>query len=400
MYEEKTVSFEEIFKIPSNIMKVVMKAAIKFRALLLRARVHKHKHTRLRLHTENDPCYENGRLLQLKGRLIKPVPPDLFSLIELTTLDMSASRESNLDYLLDRLPVELICLKNLRCLHIDVNNISLIPTELGDLVNLEKLTLTNNKLTCLPSSFTKLKKLTSLHLANNSFEHFPIVICSLTNLKFLDFSNNQLTILPDQIGDLKYLEILLLFNNLLEGIPDTLCDLKNLKTLWLGDNFIRKLPQAICNLKNLDWEHSQLSSNVNGNPLVDPPLDVCNKGVKAIASYYRVIGRRKSSQRITDGRKLLPNKVTFPKIPEKQDRKQSLRNFDFAIYKSMPNLANAGLNDKSPTTSGNNIMTASAHTAIIAATINNKNGSSNSLNEIDMNKPFTKPKIVAKITVK
>ena len=317
----------DIFKVRPRIMKLVIRAAMKFKALLIYAKTHRHRHMKLRLQTEADPNYENGRLLQLKGKSIKPIPNDLYTLTELTTLDMSASRESNLDCLLDKLPVELVFLKNLRCLHIDVNNISIIPVEIGELVNLEKLTCTNNKISCLPSSFQKLQKLTSLHLANNSFEHFPIIVCSLINLKFLDFSNNEITAIPDQISDLKYLEVFLLFHNLLEAIPDTLCTITKLKTLWLGDNRMRKLPASIVNLKYLDWDTSQLSSNVNGNPLVDPPIEICEKGVRAIGNYYRVIGRRKSSLRGAIKRNSIITAV-LPVVNE-SSRRPSLRNFKF-----------------------------------------------------------------------
>ena len=101
-----------------------------------------------------------------------------------------------------------------------------------------------------------------------------------------------------------------------------------LRTLWIGDNRLCKLSSSIVNLKNLDWEATQLSSNVSGNPLVDPPLEVCEKGIKNIAVYYRAVGRRKSSLRelkrssITDvAQKLAP-------VNEAR-RGSSVRNFKF-----------------------------------------------------------------------
>ena len=272
-----------IFKLPPKIMRIVIRVCFKFKALLMHARARANRQMKLKLQTEADPIYKNsggkiGRSLALKGKLIKPIPHDLYSLNELTTLDMSASRESNLDCLLDKLPIELLFLKNLRCLHIDVNNIQIIPVEIGELVNLERLTCTNNRISCLPLSFKKLQNLTSLHLGNNFFEHFPLCICSLVNLKFLDFTNNEIKRLPEEIGYLKLMEILLLFHNKLETLPQSLFTLIKLKTLWIGENCLKKLPSSIVNLKNLDWEETQLSSNVSGNPLVDPPLEICEKG--------------------------------------------------------------------------------------------------------------------------
>lgn len=321
-----------VFRLPPKIMRIVIRVCFKFKALLMYARARSKRQMKLRLQTEADPYYKNedgkmGRTLELKGKSIKPIPHDLYSLNDLTTLDMSASRESNLDCLLDKLPIELVFLKNLRCLHIDVNNIQIIPVEIGELVNLEKLTCANNRISCLPSSFKKLQKLTSLHLGNNSFEHFPNCICTLGNLKFLDFTNNELNLIPEDIGNLKLLEILLLFHNKLENLPDSLFTLKKLKTLWIGENQLKKLPHSIVNLRKLDWEETQLSSNVSGNPLVDPPLEICEKGIKNIGVYYRAIARRKSSLNHQNLSITEQNQKLLPKINEV--RKASLRNFKF-----------------------------------------------------------------------
>ncbi|CAF4681911.1 unnamed protein product, partial [Rotaria magnacalcarata] len=81
------------------------------------------------------------------------------------------------------------------------------------------------------------------------------------------------------IHNLKQLRTLLLLGNRIKTLPDSVCQLSKLETLWLGDNKLTELPKSFPQLKHLDWyHHCELSSNFEGNPLVNPPLDVCRKG--------------------------------------------------------------------------------------------------------------------------
>jgi len=92
---------------------------------------------------------------------------------------------------------------------------------------------------------------------------------------------------PDSISKLRRLESLLLFFNQIERLPDSLCSLANLRMLWLGSNRLRKLPNCFGQLINLDWGVRHMSSAViDGNPMDRPPIDVCKKGVEAIAKYF------------------------------------------------------------------------------------------------------------------
>ena len=103
----------------------------------------------------------------------------------------------------------------------------------------------------------------------------------MPRLRFLDLSTNNIDALPTFIGHIVDLESLLLFHNNIKEVPRGIGDLKNLRTLWLGENKIIKLPKEITKLKYLDWNEDSfyLSSNLGGNPLVDPPLKVCLKGI-------------------------------------------------------------------------------------------------------------------------
>jgi Leucine-rich repeat (LRR) protein len=208
----------------------------------------------------------------------------------MVVLDLSTERQSCLNFPLINIPTELFKLSQLKRLHFDCNQIKIIPDEFGtSMVNLETLTISNNRLKWLPPTFKNLKKLQSLHLSHNKFDLFPEVLCEMPRLRFLDLSTNNIDALPTFIGDIVDLESLLLFHNNIKEVPRGIGDLKNLRTLWLGENKIIKLPKEITKLKYLDWNEDSfyLSSNLGGNPLVDPPLKVCLKGIQEIRIYFQ-----------------------------------------------------------------------------------------------------------------
>jgi hypothetical protein len=62
--------------------------------------------------------------------------------------------------------------------------------------------------------------------------------------------------------------------------------LKYLTTLWLGSNRLRTLPRTLTQLKQLDWKHNYLSTILDGNPLLNPPLSVCRLGFTAINKWH------------------------------------------------------------------------------------------------------------------
>jgi len=93
--------------------------------------------------------------------------------------------------------------------------------------------------------------------------------------------------MPDSVSRLQNLESLLLVFNQLERLPDSICSLTGLHLLWLGNNRLRALPRRFGQLRNLDWGLRHTSSAViDGNPMERPPMDVCKKGIDAIAKYF------------------------------------------------------------------------------------------------------------------
>lgn len=222
--------------------------------------------------------------------VMKPNNDFTESKIDFKVLDLTAERQSGFSLPIIFLPVDLFNFKQLRRLHLDCNQIRNIPDMLGEnLTNLEILTISSNCLQYLPDSLVNLKKLVSLHLSNNEFKYFPSIVCKIENLKFLDLSSNELEDLSQDIGMLRNLETLLLFQNRLRKLPDSIGKLSRLTTLWLGNNKLTALPRQITQMNSLEWDDQSfnLSTNIEGNPLVDPPYDVCAKGITAIREYYQ-----------------------------------------------------------------------------------------------------------------
>ncbi|XP_072045682.1 uncharacterized protein [Amphiura filiformis] len=242
----------------------------------------------LRLRVDIDPSFGYKRLRLTGDELLKP-PPTIWKLKELEFLDMSPGLdcESCFTFHLERLSPDVSNLVNLRILCLDTNKLTSLPSEVGRLVNLERLIVSNNLITDLPQSLGSLDKLCSLHLANNDLEEIPKVVYLLTNLQFLDISDNKLTCVAPEIGQLINLESLLLMCNLLQSIPDTIGDCHRLKTLWLAMNRLTELPRSIGKLFDLDWGTTSPTANLEGNPLKDPPLEICKKGPLVIEEYFR-----------------------------------------------------------------------------------------------------------------
>ncbi|XP_066272806.1 malignant fibrous histiocytoma-amplified sequence 1-like [Branchiostoma lanceolatum] len=243
------------------------------------------RHLRLRL--ENDPKNGGRKKLKLVGKdLSGGLPYDLFDLSELEILELSPERQSCLLYRLEKLPKEIGRLVNLKVLMLDTNELRELPAELSNLRHLERLALSNNRLKTLPHDFSDLQSLQSLHLVNNQFEEFPLEVCYLESLTFLDVSDNKLTALPKEVSYMGRLETFLLFFNEIRSLPDNICKMKSLKTLWLGKNKLTALPKHFGRLKQLDWGYRQHSSNIDGNPLRKPPLEICRRGPLDIARYF------------------------------------------------------------------------------------------------------------------
>ena len=65
--------------------------------------------------------------------------------------------------------------------------------------------------------------------------------------------------------------------------------MSNLRCLWLGNNKLQTLPQRFGYLNLTDWDNfgrHMFSTIIDGNPLTDPPMEICKQGIRAIAQYF------------------------------------------------------------------------------------------------------------------
>jgi len=103
----------------------------------------------------------------------------------------------------------------------------------------------------------------------------------LPELAELNLYGNKLTVIvvPNNPQHLARLETLNLGYNDLAYLPDELDRLTNLRTLKLMNNMLEKIPMRICemDLKVID---------VSSNPVIQPPIETCERGVQSMKRYY------------------------------------------------------------------------------------------------------------------
>jgi len=165
-------------------------------------------------------------------------------------------------------------------LYLSHQGLTKLPPELFQLKNLTSLDLGGNQLTALPPELFQLKNLTGLHIYGNQLSSLPPELFQLKNLTTLDLGFNQLTSLSSELFQLKNLTELYLSFNQLTSIPPELFQLKNLTTLHLNSNQLTSLPPQIVELTKLE------RLDLSDNPLISPPLEIANRDIEAIRSYF------------------------------------------------------------------------------------------------------------------
>lgn len=211
------------------------------------------------------------RSLNLRDNQIKTsgIPPELFKLDELTTLDLSHNK-------LKEVPEGLHAAKNLLVLNLSHNQIETIPTTLFiHLTDLLFLDLSDNKLETLPPQTRRLANLQTLNLANNPLELFQLrQLPSLQNLEVLNMRNTQRTLqnFPTSLDSLANLTELDLSQNQLSKIPECLYNITNIRRLNLSENEINELSTSVEN-----WQKME-TLNLSRNELTSLPSAVCKIG--------------------------------------------------------------------------------------------------------------------------
>ena len=243
-----------------------------------------------------DQAAEDGREeLDLTGQGLMELPKEIGKMNReelLNLIDQAAEdgrEELNLTGQgLTELPKEIGKLKNLTKLSLDYNQISEIPDSISELKNLAELYLVGNQISKISDAISELKNLTDLYLGSNQISQIPDSIVGLKNLTELYLSNNQISEIPDAISELRNLTGLYLHSNQISQIPDAIIKLKNLRILDLGNNLIREIPAEIIQLENLERDQDGMIEGIGieGNPIINPPYEIVEKGIYAIRSYF------------------------------------------------------------------------------------------------------------------
>ncbi|XP_075785307.1 malignant fibrous histiocytoma-amplified sequence 1 isoform X4 [Pelodiscus sinensis] len=221
-----------------------------------------------------------GRLQRLRSldvdhNQLPAFPAPLLELGALEELDCSGNRQ------LRALPEGIAALRRLKILWLSGTGLGALPEGLCQLPALESLMLDGNQLRALPPGFGRLHRLKMLNLSSNLLGEFPEAVLALPSVEELYLSRNQLALLPAHLCQLRQLRALWLDNNRIRYLPDSIVQLHSLEELVLQGNQIAILPEGFGQLSRVSlWK-------IKDNPLIQPPYEVCMKGIPYIAAYQQ-----------------------------------------------------------------------------------------------------------------
>jgi Leucine-rich repeat (LRR) protein len=187
-------------------------------------------------------------VLDLSGSSLDKIPADIIKLKNLQRLNLENNQ-------ITELPAGIFQLKNLQELNLEENKLQSLPNLIENLKNLKKLNLTRTKIPSLPKGFGKLKYLEHLNLSWNDLSSSGISpIFKLKNLSELNLQRNLIDSLSTGIGNLTKLRSLNLNFNPLHTLPEEIGKLTSLKEMDLGKNSdLTSLPMGFKKLINLEY---------------------------------------------------------------------------------------------------------------------------------------------------
>ncbi|KAJ6664979.1 hypothetical protein lerEdw1_005210 [Lerista edwardsae] len=197
---------------------------------------------------KQDGCSTEVNLSTLRLRVL---PPEVLQNNNIESLNLDRNKLKHLT------GISRLC--KLKKLVLSKNDIVDFPKEIGNLIHLEKLDLNQNQIRVIPEGvFSCFSKLNHLRLNNNRLEGLPkdLAACS-GSLQYLNLSNNYFRVVPGVVLELKRLQEFYIQNNLLQQLPAEL---------------FTELPLKMF--------------KANGNPLREPPCEVCAGGIRQIISYF------------------------------------------------------------------------------------------------------------------
>lgn len=216
---------------------------------------------------------KNATTLNLRGKGLTELPPEIGQLTTLITLDLSR------------------------------NKLQILPSEIGQLINLKTLNIKRNALITIPSEIGQLTQLKGLYLENNALTNIPPEIGQLTALTHLYIEYNYLTFIPSQIGELINLIVLDLSNNHLATIPFELSQLIKLQKLELRSNSLPIPSEILYCWNNPSIILTYIRESIVARPLHEAKLLVVGQGGVGKTSLIRRLtqGDYNPQENMTEG---------------------------------------------------------------------------------------------------
>ncbi len=192
----------------------------------------------------NQAAYNEVTKLDLSGKGITELPPEIGQLIKLHVLDLNNNELVNL-------PQQIGNLKNLLGLSVNYNQLASLPESIGQLINLVSLSASRNHLKTLPNSIGKMSSLEHVNFRCNQLITLPETICDLKKLERCYLGENRLRDIPDCFDQLANIRKISLISNQLTTLPESIGNLLSLQSLELQDNQLTILPPTLAQLENL-----------------------------------------------------------------------------------------------------------------------------------------------------
>jgi internalin A len=142
----------------------------------------------------------------------------------------------------------------------------------------ESLDLSSLNLSTIPQELRRAVSIRRLNLSFNQLKQLPEWFEELVNLNVLDLRNNNLSRLFYNIDKLEHLGSLYLNNNNLFGVPEEIIRLNKLTYISIANNNISIIPKWVFNIDCI---------SIGGNPIIDPPMEIYNRGLEALSNYFK-----------------------------------------------------------------------------------------------------------------
>ncbi len=255
--------------------------------------------TRLHLDTLPEKCIE--QLIQLRRLDVSDnnLTEDSFP-ASLQRLDLLVEINANRNKIV-KVPRVFKKLKSLKRLKLSENHLR-SAEGFDQLKGLTLLILDHNDIETIPRKFcASMKKLEFFHCAGNRVSELPSDIRHMRSLRDLDLSHNQLSTLPTELFLLPKLDVIQASGNRIVRIPTPVNRhgiQKKLSAVELSENLISQFPESLLTMAHkISLNNNKLRTipvkvlkilsfntvdelTLKGNPLVSPPAEVCESGIR------------------------------------------------------------------------------------------------------------------------